>query len=506
MNRNTWIRPAGLAALAALAVANGPAQDAGLSDRPAALQPAAWPRQITAKAPGPGESPVTVDAALLSALSEGSKLALGIVGERMEATVEKVERRGPAAQSILGKLDSDPDSFFILTTEGEATVGIVQSARNGRVYSLRYVGDGVHAWTPVESTLFPARDCATGARPDPVLPPDVDADPPVTPGEQDAGGGIAGGCAAPPRHFDVAIYYTTAARNEAGGTDAIRAQCQLAVDTTNQVYQASGITARMVLVFRGETSYDETSDVETDRDRLADPSDGYLDGAHGTRSDYGADFVCLFVDSSDPDNCGIAFCTPSDSSYGFCVVQQGCAVSNFSFPHEIGHIQGCAHNPEDAGSCNEYCDSYGHRFTGNSGQRWRTVMSYNDDNNPSTRIGIFSNPFVSFDGVPTGIRTPDCDDDRVNAGTINTNDASRENYRRPKFEVWCNFGAFVPIERGTFQSPWNTLAEGVAAVYGGNAPLVEPTLWMIAGSTSETMTITKRMTLRACGGSVVIGQ
>lgn len=505
MNCNTWIRPAGPAALAALVAASSLAQDAGRPDRPAALSVGAWPQQITAKAPAPGESPVVVDTALLSAMSPGSKLTLGVVGERIDATVEKIERRGTAGQSVFGKLDSDPNSFFVLTTEGEATVGIVQSARNGRVYSLRYVGGGVHAWTPVDSTAFPTRDCATGARPDPVLPPDPHADPPVPAGGNEPGG-IAGGCNAPPRHFDVAIYYTTAAKNEAGGTDAIRAQCQLSVDTTNQVYQASGITARMVLVFRGETSYDETSDVEIDRDRLADPSDGFLDGAHTTRNDYGADFVCLFVDASDPDNCGIAFCTPSDSSYGFCVVQQGCAVSNFSFPHEIGHIQGCAHNPEDAGSCNEYCDSYGHRFTGDSGQRWRTVMSYNDDNNPSTRIGIFSNPFVDFDGVPTGIRTPDCDDDRVNAGTINTNDASRENYRRPKFEVWCEFGTFVPIERGTFQSPWNTLAEGVNAVYGGSAPLVQPTLWLMAGSTTETMVISKRMTIRACGGSAVIGQ
>jgi hypothetical protein len=506
MNRNTWIRHAGVAALAVLAVANGQAQDAGRPDKPAVLLPTAWPRQITAKAPAPGESPVTVDAAMLSALSPGAKVALGVAGEPLPGTVQKIERRDSAAQSVFGQLDGDPDSFFILTTEGQATVGLVQSARTGRTYSLRYVGDGVHAWTPVDSTMFPTRDCATGVRPDPVLPPDSEADPA---GPADGGhgeSGIAGGCNAPPLHFDVAIYYTAAARNEAGGTDAIRAQCQLAVDTTNQVYQASGISARMVLVFRGETSYDETSDVETDRDRLADPSDGYLDGAHATRNDYGADFVCLFVDASDPDNCGIAFCTPSDSSYGFCVVQQGCAVSNFSFPHEIGHIQGCAHNPEDAGSCNEYCDSYGHRFTGDSGQRWRTVMSYNDDNNPSTRIGIFSNPFVNFDGVPTGIRTPDCDDDRVNAGTINTNAASRENYRRPKFEVWCEFGAFHPIERGTFQNPWNTLAEGVAAIYGGGAPLVQPTLWLKAGSTAETVVIDKRMTVRACGGSAVIGQ
>ncbi|MBW7906141.1 MAG: M12 family metallo-peptidase [Phycisphaerae bacterium] len=471
---------------------------------------AAWPQQIAGKAPSAGETPVLVHQELLAVAEPGLKLSLGVAPHRFDGTVTNVEVR-LTGQSVFGAIDDDPAGFFILTSEGDVTLGVLQSARVGRLYELRYVGDGVNAWAPIDASQFPAGDCATGLRPHPVLPPDRNGPAALEPGEdrhqheeEQNNGEIASSCN-PPRHFDVAIYYTTAAKNECGGTAAIQARCQLAVDTANQVYADSLISPRMVLVFRGETSYVETSDVETDRNRLADPSDGYLDGAHSTRDAYGADFVCLFVNASDPDNCGIAYCTPSDSSYGFCVVQQGCAVGNLTFPHEVGHLQGCAHNPEDAGSCNEYCDSYGHRFTGASGSKWRTVMSYNDANNPSTRIGIFSNPYVNFDGRPTGIRTEDCDDDRFNAATVNTTAPDRENYRRPKFEVWVDFSELFGIERGTFQSPWNTLAEGVSAIYSGNAPLVEPTLWLKAGTSHETMTINKRMTIRSCGVAIIGG-
>ena len=64
-----------------------------------------------------------------------------------------------------------------------------------------------------------------------------------------------------------------------------------------------------------------------------------------------------------------------------------------------------------------------------------------------------------------------------------------------------------PPEKGSFTArEWqlvqklNTLAEGVAALYdGASTPIVEPGLWIRSSATSETVTITKRMIIRACG-------
>jgi len=256
-----------------------------------------------------------------------------------------------------------------------------------------------------------------------------------------------------------------------------------------------------VLVFREERAYGETGDMGTDLDRLEDTSDGHMDNVHGRRNTFGGDFVTLFVSDANYEDCGLANCLP-DESEAFCVVRRDCASSNFSFAHEIGHLQGCAHNREDAGSdCNYYCDSYGYRFAGLS-DNWRTVMSYDVDST-YTRIGYFSNPNpeIIYDGVPVGI-SGDCDVQTNNAGTIYGTTDSRENWRNPRFEVWVAHGSG---SHGTFQSPWSSVAQGVSAVYGGAAGLFVPILWIKEGTYYETMIIDKPMTIQGCGDAVRIG-
>lgn len=65
--------------------------------------------------------------------------------------------------------------------------------------------------------------------------------------------------------------------------------------------------------------------------------------------------------------------------------------------------------------------------------------------------------------------------------------------------VWVDF-AYVGIEWGTFDRPFNTLAEGVAAVALGGRVIVK------AGSSNETLEISKPLTLEGYGGIVTIGQ
>src|SRR5262249_35082290 len=155
-----------------------------------------------------------------------------------------------------------------------------------------------------------------------------------------------------------------------GGTAAIQAQAQLATDQGNTSYANSNMYMSLRLLHTQEVSYDETNDdFDVHRDRERDPSDGYMDNVPTLRDTYGADMVSLFVNDDDGGTtCGIAYCTPDDSSYAYQVCNWDCAVSNFSFQHEFGHLQGSAHNREDAGSgCNEYSYSYGWRWFNSSG-------------------------------------------------------------------------------------------------------------------------------------------
>lgn len=64
--------------------------------------------------------------------------------------------------------------------------------------------------------------------------------------------------------------------------------------------------------------------------------------------------------------------------------------------------------------------------------------------------------------------------------------------------VWVDF-AYIEVEDGSFDRPFNSVAEGVAATELGGA------LAFRAGQTSETGRLSGRMTVLACGGLVRIG-
>jgi hypothetical protein len=71
--------------------------------------------------------------------------------------------------------------------------------------------------------------------------------------------------------------------------------------------------------------------------------------------------------------------------------------------------------------------------------------------------------------------------------------------RPPEVVRWVDFAYAGLDELGTFAAPFNTLAEGVAAVPTGG------TLRIKAGTSAERPTLTKPMTISAYGGPVTIG-
>lgn len=462
----------------------------------AVFNPAEWPAGIV---PRLGAFPVEPDFGVLFAIEVGSPVRLGVSpGAPLTGTVNRIDRRSPTQFSVFGVLDDDPHGSFILVVEEDAVAGVIRAPGLDETYRVGYVANGIHE---VESTAGKRfGGCLTES--DGMAPADLSDLDAHDDTREDRGVGT-GGCREPLRHFDVMIAYTPAARMEAGGTNAIIAECQLAVDTADVTYNNSRSNVRIVLVFRGEIAYSETGDFEKDRDRLTDPDDDFLDGVHAVRNTFGADFVSLFVSDANYEDCGKAYCLPEGEEEGFSVVNRSCASSNFSYAHELGHLQGCAHNREDTGDgCSFFCNSYGHRFFGDTGA-WRTVMSYNDDPGTYMRIGWFSNPDVDFDGVPTGVEG-DCDVGTNNALTIFSTAPSREDWRNPRFDVWVESGQSGPWE-GTYQVPWPTVGQGVNAVYGGTSGIIRPELTIKPGVYRETLTINKPMTIRSCGGTARIG-
>jgi hypothetical protein len=193
---------------------------------------------------------------------------------------------------------------------------------------------------------------------------------------------------------DVMIVYTPAALALFSNAAAVEANCQLVVELANTMFANSLIRARVRLVHTELVNYMESGDTSTDLARLADPADGYLDEVARLREQYQADVVHLF--QNDGTGMGIANGFPSDA----------CAVVNIklntTFVHELGHNFGCQHDRAAPVSSNGLSYAYGHIFTGKSGKKFGCVMSYPYQSG-ARPIPYFSNPDVTYDGVPTGI-------------------------------------------------------------------------------------------------------
>lgn len=223
--------------------------------------------------------------------------------------------------------------------------------------------------------------------------------------------------------LDILWVYTTDAKNRAGGDAGMMTRIAVGMANCNNAYANSQIDAIVNLVHAEEVQYTSGSTSGTDLGRIRAKNDGFMDNVHALRDLHRADYVSLVNTLNDV--CGVAYVLGSPTgryplsgeSFAFGVTVFNC-VQSYTFAHELGHNLGCYHDRDNSGTGGVFPFNYGHRFT--SGGLKRTVMAYA----PGTRIDFFSNPNVSFNGVPTGV--PDSED---NAQVINFTSKNGKDFR-----------------------------------------------------------------------------
>jgi hypothetical protein len=205
------------------------------------------------------------------------------------------------------------------------------------------------------------------------------------------------------RKIRVLLAYTDAAEtglNSLGITD-MHLFLQNAITLTNGTFINSNILHRARLACGIRTFYNPSDEADGHDDaanRLKILNDGYMDELITYRNDTSAD-VCVVIINNSSD-CGQAAQIGSNSANAYASVHWGCINTNHTLAHEIGHLHGCRHNPEEDDANVPF--TYGHGFL-NSADGWRTVMSYDCEDGPcATRLANWSNPDVFIGGVATG--------------------------------------------------------------------------------------------------------
>ena len=311
--------------------------------------------------------------------------------ERHGVMLDQIEIPEAGSFVCRGRVTGRPDSLVILAIHDGAIAGSVFVPGRGN-FQIQHAGNGWQRVAQVE----PLRTPKCGVENHSFAASSTGQVP---------ASGIFQPADGPPTNsiIDLLVVYTPAARVGAGGANGILALIDVAVAEVNTSLSNSLVHASVRLVHSAEVPYVETGNINEDLDELeqGEPGAGPIQLVYELRGQYQADLVCMITETTGGP-LGLANLMrevgPEFAEHAFSVVQRQFANTYFVMAHELGHNMGCQHDRANSSGSGAYSFSYGHRFAV-SNVNYHDVMSPQ----PGLPIPYYSNPSVSFLGVPTGI-------------------------------------------------------------------------------------------------------
>lgn len=344
--------------------------------------------------------------------------------------------------------NKDKTTSIILTVADNDIQGLV--THKTEVYRIETVGD-IYYITKIDHSKYPSEECGVGSKNN-----DTNAVP-NNPFNEDSISYQQKMISGEPFtcRLRLLVLYTPAAKNAVSN---ISNTIQLAVDEMKQSFINSNVYREVELVYVGETNYTEVN-TPTDLNRFYGNGDNYIDEVHNFRTKHQAD-ICVLI-AQETDYCGAAKYVKVSASYAFCVVDVDCATGYYSFAHEIGHIIGTRHDPYIDNSNTPY--PYGHGYVASNNQ-WRTIMAYGDACGGCTRIQYWSNPNVSYGGLPMGTTST-----HNNARVLNEKIPNAMSYLQPANTVTVQNADVAAARDGDIIAKSKVETSGTVAIQNGQS-------------------------------------
>ena len=346
-----------------------------------------------------------VEAGQLRTSTRGLSFELG--EERFVAERLRSQPKGEAllwvgeVRPVAGKQGRGPS---VLTAEDPPGIAAFYRAAEGTVYGLVIAGgNSYRLWPAQDGGHTLVHEKATGEAPEcgtegsARRPAGAPSTPPTLAGPNGFGPQAMATKSDPVRQRLLVVggaVYT----QDKGGIQGLVAWAELLVTVANQFYANGAINLELELAHVHESATNWVAGDELDA--LKDPNDGYNDDVPGLRDAHAADMVVLLLHRYSNSNlCGLAdeILGGEDTAYAYVASGGICGPETFTFAHELGHLQGAAHNYEHAGHSGPPW-AYGYRVP-DGPNPFRTIMSYGSE---IPRIPYFSNPFQLHFGQPIG--------------------------------------------------------------------------------------------------------
>jgi len=260
----------------------------------------------------------------------------------------------------------DPSETMSVTASNEGMQGVIR--RGPRLFSIEPLGGEMCALVELDLSKSPGEHTA---------PPHA--------AEENNGPNknVAPATAANPVDITVLVAYTPKVAKRVAFMNRIVG----AVEETTKSFRKSGVHVTLALAGTYPFNYVESGNQKTDLDAFRNDA-----GVKAKRQACRANMCVLLAD--DPSVVGLSAAVMATKDTAFSLVNYNYAVTEYTFLHEIGHLMGAEHNPEDTPDKPDPSHPWSHGYRSQTSW-WRTIMSYGNPKD-SGRIPYWSNPDISY--------------------------------------------------------------------------------------------------------------